>query len=453
MEPFNCLYIKNFGSTLITIFLFQFLPFYFNPNVEIKVSNIVKQSNINNFEPFDFKNCICINSSDPPFPPFKTFYYERKTDPNRVPLAYVGKDYKGDSACLFAATFYLEAINLFYIHNGYLGDNCVVGMDGNYLLDIYNSSKVVESKKKLNYPTKKGFRYVLSALTPYTSCFGHWISDVIGPLMYIDESIWELDPVLCLPYIDPAIVKQYLSIIGHSNIKHVTIKQEMVFAEHLYVLRGKTEIKTSGFHSFSILREKIFNYYNLHSIQPTDYGYMNKERQRHFTNLKELIETLERENSNVTFKFVVVNQPDRTTFAKTMCTFKIFISPCGSIANNFIFMHNNTGYITLSSLLIDFPNLKTALDMNIFLITVIHRRMRHFNSRGTANIPRVSYCFKILEEAIRIKKWPNDHKLFLPFNEEYYRSKVGNPPNYTLQAGHLVQYLYNEYLTNYSLPD
>ena len=448
----NLLAFIQASVLLFSMFSIHQISYFSYPIVNIKTSKFFGKSNTNKYEPFDFKNSICINSSDPSFPPFTTFYYERKTDPNRIPLAFVGTNYKGDTACLFAATFYLEAINLFYIRNGYLGDSCIVGMEGNYLLDVYNSTRQVENKKNANYPTTKSFPYVITALTPWTTCFGHWLTDVIPLLLYLDESVWNMDPVFCFPPIDPNIVQQYFEIIGHPNTKCVTLRHEMVFAENLYVLRGKSEIHTAGFHSFPLLRQKIFDYYNLHAVKPTDYGYMNKERQRHFTNLKELVQTLEQENEKVSFKFVVVNLPDRTTFAKTMATFKLFISPCGSIAYNYIFMHENTGYITLSSRLIDFPNLKSTLDINIFLITVIHQSMSHFNSRGKVDIKRVAYCFKILNQAIEIKKWPTDHKLFLPFNEDYYREKVGNPPNYTLEAGHIIKPLYEEYLKTYSLP-
>ena len=418
----------------------------------IKISFFLPQSEIDQFEPFNFKESICINYKDPQFPPFDTFIYEKHTDPTRLPLAFVGRDYKNDTASLFASTFYMEAYDIFHVHNGYIGDNCIVAMEGNYLLDVYNSTKKVESKKRCNYPTNCGFRHVLAAITPWTS-FGHFINDIIGPLMLIEEYIWDLDPVFCCPPFDASIVRQYLDIAGHSNIKYVQLKNQMIFAENLYVIRGKTEYETSGFYTLNILRRKIFSYYNLSAVQPNDYGYMNKHGQRHFTNLKELIETLEQENENVSFKFVSVNSPDRTTYAKTMATFKLFISPCGSIAYNMIFMHENTGYITLSSLLIDFPNLKTALDINIFLITITHRNMWHFRSKGDANIKRVSYCFKILQQAIQQKKWPNDHKLFLPFNENYYREKVGKDPDYTLEVGQVVGHLYYEYMKNYSLPD
>ena len=238
--------------------------------------------------------------------------------------------------------------------------------------------------------------------------------------------------------------------MGHSDIELKTIKRDIVYAENLYVVAGYSIIGSSGHYSIPALKKLVFKYYQLDKNQPLYYGYMNKKvGRRHFYNLNDLIKVIEQEH-NISFIFLRVNKPNQAAFIKTMSTLRIFVAPCGSIGFNCIYTHDRTGSLGIAAQILDMPQCRFAMDTNTWHVSVIHQHIRHSRSRGgNATIPRCVYAFNILKYAVENQKWPSDHHLFIPVDEDVFRKFGGNPPNFSQRTDGPVLHLYKKYSENY----
>ena len=112
MNSFDLKIQIQYISMIFLIYFLKMIKYLPDLIILIKISFFLPQSEIDQFEPFNFKESICINYKDPQFPPFDTFIYEKHTDPTRLPLAFVGRDYKNDTAVVYInGDFKVEAAN------------------------------------------------------------------------------------------------------------------------------------------------------------------------------------------------------------------------------------------------------------------------------------------------------------------------------------------------------
>ena len=377
---------------------------------------------------------------------YKEFLYYREFDQSRQSLVYVGNDFKSNNVirAYIHATLY-EGLDIYIINNAYIHSwHDIFTQD--YIFDFYEDPGMFqpnELKKKV-CNSNSGYKYVLAPLVRWLPIFGHWVTDTVCPLLYVEDWIWDLKPVLALPMVYHDYAREYLNILGHSDIKIVNREREFIYGEVMFVVKGFAHEISTGFHSFPILRDKMVQYYGLQDIKPEIYVYMNKPNlNRRFTNLKELISKIEEEN-NVKFTELRPNYPDRTTFARHLANAKLLICPGGSIAVNVVFMKENTGFLTLDSMNMEGPNLQYACNLNLWHVEVIHPKMEHFSRPGPANITRGAYAFKVLNYAVNNQKWPQNN-LFSPYKLELFKELLKDGINFTLQMDHIVPELYEEY--------
>ena len=123
------------------------------------------------------------------------------------------------------------------------------------------------------------------------------------------------------------------------------------------------------------------------------------------------------------FEKQMVNKPTMVEFYKRIAAMRIFICPCGSIADNAILLHEGQGFITLNANTIDTPNLKQARDTHVWHISLIHQNMEHYGRSGNANEARLSVCIDIVLYAVENQRWPSNHKLLEPFNYEIIKEE------------------------------
>ena len=321
---------------------------------------------------------------------------------------------------LLVHTLFVEQINLFEIPNGYAGFGQLI-CNQTHLIDIteafYNVKTIIDRENQL---TKYiGVRYALVPFYRWSNVFGHWITDVMGPLMFVPDWIWNLNPLIVVWCRDFKFVDEFLTAIGHPNLKVATVHEFTVYAEHLFVAHGRALLHSCGARSMALLREKLSSYYKLNEISPNEYGYMNKEnRYRRFINMEEIIAKIS-ESKGIHFTSLSVNKPNRESFARSIASLRILVCPCGSIAYNIIYMKPNTGLLSLNGHRIDAPNLKIAAELKIWHIQVVHDRIHHFGGPGNGDINRIEKAFNVVYYAVQNLKWPPNN-YFSPINYDYF---------------------------------
>ena len=418
----------------------------FTVNTSIKM--ILQQEELNDFPKLNVSECFRLDYCSDNFPFYTSVYKEHHINQDSIPLVYTGTEWGGKVQLQYIPTFYIEAVRIFYIKNGFLAKERTIVSNYNNFIDVINSSIDMNKDKIKNFNTTKGYRYVITSVSDWGEIFAHMFVDIFGPLIFVDESIWNLKPIMILPAGVFDVGRLLLNVIGHPDIELKILKDEIVYAENLYVAAGYSQVCPSGHFSIPILKKLIFKYYELDNNKPMYYGYMNKKKGwRHFYNLNELIKIIEDEH-NISFIHLRINEPNQTEFIKTMSTLRIFIAPCGSIGYNCIYTHNGTGSLSLAAQLLDIPQYHFAMDTNTWHVSVIHQYQHHWGFGGNASIPRCVYAFNILKYAVDHQRWPTNHRLFIPIDENIYRKYGGNPPNFTQLTDGPIWKLYTKYLKN-----
>ena len=448
------LYILPFGSySLRANVLPRFFEFENSPTISCFPQ--FSQRNYKNFPIFNIKNCKQIYFSNPSFPYYKSVFLDHSIDEDFITRVYTGIDWENNVIPTYAPTYYIEAVNIYYIKHGFVGNSRLIVSEYNNFFDVTNSSIHLDERRYNDikkYTTTDGYRYVLTAVTDFGHIFAHMFTDVFGPFLFVNESIWDLKPIVCLQSGIPDVVRWLLDATGHTDIEFRILNKEIIYAENLYVVSGYSKICTSGHYTMPILRNHIFKYYHLEQNKPINYGYMNKKKgHRHFKNLGELINILE-QNYNISFIHLKINEPNRAEFARTISTLKIFITPCGSIGFNCILMKEKTGTLSLAANYIDMHHYHFTLCLKIWHVSVIHPNMLHYGSSGNLNMTRCLYSFKVLKIAVENQKWPTNYNLFAPINETLYRSISGDPANFNINPQPVIIALYKSYIQNPDIP-
>ena len=411
---------------------------------------------IYDFEKYDINHTVLKTLHD--LTPYKTVQYYKDFKQKDQSLVYTGKDYNPwNFNQIYVHAIFYERVDLYIFHNAYIQGWEQLGTKG-YYYDMYDFSWVYDPIKARNNNkcnTSVGYKYVIAPIVRWLPIFGHWLTDCVCPLMYIDEWIWDLNPVICLAGVPQEMFREYMKIIGHENAVLVDRKDSFIYAETMFVIKGYAPESDSGARSLPILAEKIAEYYDLKDIKPMNYGYMNKENlNRKFTNMKELITEIENK-FNLNFTLLKPNQPDRKTFAKAMASLKILVCPSGSLSFNIVMMKQGTGFLTLDSMCLDGPNIQIACHLKIWHVEVIHPNMIHVFDPKPANITRAIYSFQVLKYAVDNQRWPYNHKLYCPYNfslfKKYLKDEKNLPQN--LRVNDFSKRLYDYYLQKYHNDD
>ena len=434
-------------AVVIYCYLFM-IPNTFCSIITVKTSFKMglPQEELSDFPKLNVSDCFKLDYYDNGFPFYTSVYLEHHINQELIPLVDTGTDWSGRVQAQYIPTFYIEGVRLFYIKNGFLAMHRTIVSDYNHFIDIANSSVDMNKNKINNLNTTKGYRYVITSVSDWGWVFAHMFTDIFGPLIFVDESIWNLKPILILPDGIWDVGRLLLDAMGHSDIELMIVKDEIIYAENLFVAAGYARISPSGHYSIPALKKLIFKYYELEKNKPVNYGFMNKKvGWRHFYNLNDLIKIIEQEH-NISFIFLSVNQPKQTEFIKTMSTLRIFVAPCGSIGFNCIYTHDGTGSLSLAAQILDMHQYHFAMDAKTWHVSVIHQYLYHWGWAGNASIPRCVNAFNILKYAVDHQKWPIDHHLFLPIDEQMYRKHGGHPPNFTQKTDDPIHELYSKYL-------
>ena len=401
------------------------------------------------FENYDIKKAVITSFKD--FPLYKTLFFHKQFSQEQQSLVYTGNDYTLSFDQSYVHAIFYERVDIYILNEAYIKGLAILGTQG-YFYDIYNISDIndtIKAQKKHNKTYQMGFRYVIAPIVSCFPNFGDWIIEYFCPLMYIDEWIWDLNPVVCLPNVPQDLFDEYMKILGHDNVVLVDRNDDFVYGKTMFVIKGFTPKIPYGVNSLPLLAEKISNYYGLNKIIPKNYGYMNKKkRKRRITNMKKLISSIKRQYK-INFIKLQVDHPNRTTFAKLMASLKLLLCPGGYIAYNILMMQSGTGFITLHSSCIEGPSLQIACHLNLWHIQVINSNIHRSKFFGPGNLTRVSYSFKIIHYAIEHQKWPINHNIFCPNNFSLYQKYLTDDQPQNLGVNEFIPDQYASYLNSH----
>ena len=446
-----------------TAFILVSYAFLFPNFKEINFFNLLFQTNwlvikstnfrerLSDYPQFNSNNLKIILMKDMNI--YKTFINHDDFLQERQTLVYTGKDYnpKCFNQAYVHAIFY-ERVDVMIFQNAFIQGWNAICTEG-YRYDLYNNFKDIYTPQyaqfSSRYKTIDGYRYVIAPIARWLPTFGHWITDCICPLLFLEDWIWNLNPVICLDNVGEELFREYMKIMGHDNVTLVNRHNGYIYGETMFVVKGYAPEIPCGVKSLPILVERISKYYGLESIKPEYYGYMNKDNSnRRILNFKEIISKLEEEN-HIEIKELYVNRPDRITFARTIASLKLLICPGGSIAYNAIFTKQNTGFITLDSECLEGPVLQIACHLKVWHIEIMHPGVPHFNHPFHGNIGRTLYSFRVLNYAIEHQHWPQNN-LFSPYNFTLFKQHLKNneiPQN--LQVNKFIPELFKIYLDSH----
>lgn len=301
-----------------------------------------------------------------------------------------------------------------------LGDNSRIDL---YCLNKYSATDLAFplpspiSKPCVNYST------VVVIPNNCHSYFGHYITDALCLMTYIPNWVLSQEPVICFGHPKGDAWQDLAKAALPVNYRHLQFHnlKNGVHADKMYAIIQSSIIHTCSVHDIAI---KFKEYFNITNVIPDNIGYYNKKKGygRHFYNMGDLIRVLERKYGK--FIKLEINVPDHLQFYKTISTLKILVCPCGSASFNSMFMAKGTGLLTIAGQLIDQPGSKIVLELSLWSVTVIHRKIPH-KKAGVLDVSRCSAAFDYLLEAINIGKWPPFPKYYsFTFEEETLRKEL-----------------------------
>ena len=138
---------ERYSNLLIYFPLFYAMYFsYFSASKSFFHDNILfheilPQAELKDFPLLNITQCKKIDFSDISFPYYDSFVHYYHINPETIPLVYTGLDWSGGVTPSYAATYFLENINIYHIKNGYIGDNKLVIADYNHYIDASLTKK------------------------------------------------------------------------------------------------------------------------------------------------------------------------------------------------------------------------------------------------------------------------------------------------------------------------
>ena len=292
-----------------------------------------------------------------------------------------------------------------YLSNGdflYMLKNFIWGPD-------YQNTDIVTSSES--------YEHVIFIPFYFQTFFGHIINECIGSLLSIPRWVWSLNPVIVTDA-DQKLIRLHLKI---ADLPKVRIVSGHVFGANVFICKAVEPWHGFGIHYFPMLKKKIDDFFQLNTIEPNLYCFMNKEYGvRHFLNMDEMIEVA-RNVTQLDWIKLENNFRQRAVFAKTLASTKILVIPGGSIIFNSVYMKEHSGIVILMACFIDMPNIAINYYNRIWSIAVTHINMSHYEGPGYGNIPRIINAIEIMIYTVNNQKFPPNHNLFMPLNKTFQK--------------------------------
>ena len=349
---------------------------------------------------------------------FSTWIYVDDTE-NRIvkePLILLSGNRCPEAVRTSCIPAYRERNDFFHIKNVFVKDKFdIILPDGNFLFLPMNPFQPKLKDKIYNVKSKITYKYVVFIPMFIWYSFGHWMNDGLPTLISMPQWVWSLNPVIICPA-DYGLVQEHINAVGLGHLQLLGSPNYYIYAEHLFVAKAFEGWNGYGLHAYPKLKEIFFKYYNLSTIKPENYYYINKKKGewRYFENMDLLMETAKNVTHLPWTKFEN-HCKERERWARTFASIKIIVIPCGSIAFNGVFMHDGTGMLTLMANKIDFPQLRFTYFAKIWTIGVMHMSIHHYGGAGKADIERCIKALLLVIYAVDHQRY-GTNDLFMPMD-------------------------------------
>ena len=346
---------------------------------------------------------------------------------------------------------YREKVEYYYITNSYFRPNKLRRWDiylenGDYLNLVRNPLYGEPKPSKETLTSKYAFRFVATIPFFWPVNWGHCVIDGITGVVNMPEWIWELNPVFVVGA-NGDLMREFFKAFSLEHIQ-VIESVDLIYGEHIFLCKESYPWNGFGIKSIGLVKKKFFEYYHLERIQPQNYYFLNKEPgKRHFDNLPELI-SKSCEVTGLDWKEIdMPNFNDRDATVKLFASIKILVCPAGSLAFNSIYMHDETGMLSLMANELDLPQFKVLYGANVWCIAIIHSSMAHLGGSGNANIDECVECLTKLVYTVKNRHYPPNH-LYKGLNFEYAKKLYfENGDKWTTVFGANDE-IYNEYINS-----
>ena len=228
------------------------------------------------------------------------------------------------------------------------------------------------------------YPHVISLGNVYTFAFGHWIYDVLGPLMLIPLEILKISFIIAggsekftIPTLETLFDIPKTQIIVLKN-------KQWIFCENLYTI-AQPPTFLSYFWSLKNLSLKIFNKFNINPNElPTLYCLSNRKenKPRYLKNFNEFTENVKNKFNKYNWEII----PDQfNTIEESILKWskiKVIFCPAGSNLAYMIFMKEKSGLCVVQGDRMTTAELAVSQVMNLFYYGLCIKGMSHFDGNG-----------------------------------------------------------------------
>ena len=221
-----------------------------------------KQEKLDSFPTYNFENCEVVKRFDYKYVYQRTYNYPFDCSTEKYhPLVYLGTDLKPLAINTKLASLLSEEHSIFYIKNGFVSEEVLIGDVNNKMIDIfvphYNVIDFENKNDKYQYKTVAGYKYVLFIPHCFAYLFGHYMTDGLMGYMNVPQWIWDLNPVIVQNNFH-SLLSEHLKMFGHENVQILYAKKQFIYGEHVFVCASRDHIIGYGVRSLRMLRDKMY---------------------------------------------------------------------------------------------------------------------------------------------------------------------------------------------------
>ncbi|EAY16507.1 hypothetical protein TVAG_348170 [Trichomonas vaginalis G3] len=263
--------------------------------------------------------------------------------------------------------------------------------------------------------------------------WGHNIHDFLCATMFVPREVLRKGAYAFAPLHYYQNTQRLIDFL-HLNITLIKFESgEQYFVRKLYVVANHAFAHGYTVYGIYKMRELVFERFNNTKDKATRFVVFNRPKgeSRRIHNEEELLAALK---ANTTIdpgkEWELIDKPygDWDYTCKLWMTFKVIVSPSGSMLYNSIFMPNKTGMCVMFTRQLDRPNLQLAIGSNIYLIGVTHLNMEHhFSEPIPCDVERMVWCTQRIVDAVKSEGNIDRTNLKPGFDIDAYISESRNP--------------------------
>ena len=270
------------------------------------------------------------------------------------------------------------------------------------------------------------YESVIYPMMPFIKAYGHFFNDAFPYLLQIPTEIVK-NSVIIMSYPLEEIVK-FAKIVGLPTKNFIVKYNKYIFAHHLYFPHSRDFGGGLNVYSFPYMARKIKEALRLNGIRPDVYALTNRPPglKRYIQNFDELCKEIIKIFPDITWHIVTIRYTNIKDLAKTLSSFKVWFTPCGSNAINIVYMQPKT-YVCLSMSCtgVDRPNFAVAYNSDVWCIGFQNVGFAHHQGGGgKCDIPVALDTMMTLMFLVKHGRWPSMEKFNYVFNKTMTLEKM-----------------------------